>query len=213
MRGKRSFTEARDLRRVRPVIVLAAITITLFLAMACQSSKSPTGDIVINAPANGVVRSVLVGDGAAIEKDGVIIEIAITPQTTSEQKNQPDKDAKLAIAARNDVVAAEADANRTLTELQRIEPLLKRGLASQAELDKARAQDQDAQDRLKRARDRVKSAEQQRTAPQPGLTTQVPNEEIVAIRAPAAGKVRQVNVLAGQQVTAGQPLATLSAGS
>lgn len=188
-------------------IVAAAIVITLSLVTACRSSENPKADIVINAPASGVVRSVLVVDGASIDKDAAIIEIVVASQTTAQQKDQSDKAAQAAIAASKDVVSAEAEANRTLGDLNRIEPLVKRGLASQAELDKARAQDQDAQARLKRARDRVESARQQRN--EPPLT----NEEIVAVRAPSAGKIREIGVIAGQQVTAGQPLAKLSTGS
>jgi multidrug efflux pump subunit AcrA (membrane-fusion protein) len=131
-------------------------------------------------------------------------------QTSPQQKEEDAQQARAAIAARNEAVAAEAEANRTLVELQRIEPLVKRGLASQAELDKARAQNQDAQDRLQRAREKAKSAEQRRNEPPPGTVT---SEEIVAVRAPAAGKIRQINVQAGQQVTAGQALATVSSGS
>jgi multidrug efflux pump subunit AcrA (membrane-fusion protein) len=186
-------------------IALLAVAIAVLLVTGCHSSETPKSDIVVNAPASGVVRSILVGDGASIEKDAAIIEIAVTSQPTSPQKDHSDK---AAIAARNDVVASEAEANRTRAELQRIEPLVKRGLASQAELDKARTQDQDAQARLARARDRVKAAEQQ-----PNESTAVRNEEVVAVRAPAAGKVREINVLAGQQVTAGQALATLSSRS
>ena len=198
---------SKRLTGVSTSIVLAAIAITLSLITACHSSEISKGDIVINAPVSGVVRSVLVGDGASIDKDAAIIEIVVASQTTAQQKEQSDKAAQLAMVARNDVVSAEAEANRTLADLNRVEPLVKRGLASQAELDKARAQDQDAQERLKRARDRVESAKQQRNEPPPA------NEEIVAVRAPSAGKIRGINVLAGQQVTAGQPLAKLSAGS
>jgi len=161
-----------------------------------------------------VVRSVLVGDGAAIEKDAAILEIAVASQPAGDQASSQQKDKTVqqtsaaSVAARNNVVAAEGEANRTLVELQRIEPLVKRGLASQAELDKARAQSQDAQARLERARERVKSVEQQRSEPSaPGTP---PNEEIVAVRAPIAGKIHQINVQAGQQVTAGQTLARVS---
>ena len=193
-------------------IVLALLASVSSVASACRSSQSPQGDVAVNAPATGVVRSVLVGDGAAIEKDAAIIEIAVASEPSGEQAgNQPkDKTAQQTSAAsiaRNNVVAAESDANRTLVELQRIEPLVKRGLASQAELDKARVQNQDAQARLERARERVKSVEQQRAEPSsPGTR----NEEIVAVRAPIAGKIYQINVQAGQQVTAGQTLARVS---
>ncbi len=194
-------------------IVLALLASVSSVASACRSSQSPQGDVAVNAPATGVVRSVLVGEGAAIEKDAAIIEIAVASEPSGGQAGNHQEDKKTvqqtsaARVARNDVVAAEGDANRTLVELQRIEPLVKRGLASQAELDKARAQYQDAQARLERARERVKSVEQQRGEPSgPGT----PNEEIVAVRAPIAGKIHQINVQAGQLVTAGQTLARVS---
>jgi multidrug resistance efflux pump len=205
---------ASGFKLIRLSIVLATLAIVSSLATACRSSQSPQADIAVNAPATGVVRSVLVAEGAAIQKDAAIIEIAVSSEQAGEQVNQQkDKDAQQAraeSAARTNVVAAEADANRTLVELRRIEPLVKRGLASQAELNKARAQNQDAQARLQRAREQEKSAGQQRderSAPG-GL-----NEEIVAVRAPTAGKIHQIKVQAGQQVTAGQTLATVSSGS
>ena len=205
MQSNRSHTHAKTLTIVSLSITLSAVAVIVVLVTGCHSSEPPKSDIVVNAPASGVVRSILVGDGASIEKDAAIIEIAVTSQTTSQQKDQSDK---AATAARNDVAAAEVEANRTRAELQRIQPLVKRGLASQAELEKARTQDQDAQARLTRARDRVKAADQERVD-----STDVRNEEIVAVRAPAAGKVHEINVLAGQQVSAGQALATLSARS
>jgi multidrug resistance efflux pump len=215
MQNRYMSRRASGLKLISSSMVLAAFAIVSALAMACRSSQSPQGDIAVNAPADGVVRSVLVGDGAAIEKDAAIIEIAISSDHAGEQlsNQQKDKDAQRArveSAARSDVVAAEADANRTSVELRRIEPLVKRGLASQSELDKARVQNQDAQARLQRARERVNSVEQQRNESSvPGG----PNEEIVAVRSPTAGKVHQIRVQAGQQVTAGQTLASVSSGS
>lgn len=206
-------TRASGLRLVSSTITLAVLSI---VAGGCRSSQNTQGDIAVNAPATGVVRSILVGVGAPVEKDAAIIEIAVSTDHASEQANtqqQKEREAqqtRVAIAARNDVVAAEADANRTTAELQRIQPLVKRGLASQAELDKARAQDQDAQARLERARGREKSAQQQRNDAQ---ISGALNEEIVAVRAPTAGKIHQISVQAGQQVTAGETLAKVSSGS
>jgi len=215
MQNRYMSRRASGLKLISSSMVLAAFAIVSALAMACRSSQSPQADIAVNAPANGVVRSVLVGDGAAIEKDAAIIEIAISSDQAGEElsNEQKDKDAQRArveSAARSDAVAAEADANRTSVELRRIEPLVKRGLASQSELDKERVQNQDAQARLQRARERVNSVEQQRKESSvPGG----PNEEIVAVRSPTAGKVHQIRVQAGQQVTAGQTLASVSSGS
>jgi multidrug resistance efflux pump len=197
--------ESKGTTMMRLSVVLALVAIGLAFIAACHSSENPKADVVVNAPASGIVRSILVGDGAAIEKDAAIIEIAVTSQNSASQNEQSDKAAAL---ARSDEIAAEAEAKRTTAELHRIEPLVKRGLASQSELDKARAQDQDSQTRLARARERVNSAGQQANQ-----RSGVHNEEIVAVRAPATGRIREINVLAGQQVTAGQPLVRLSARS
>lgn len=198
-------------------VVLALLASASSMSTACRSAQSPQADVAVNAPATGVVRSVLVGDGAAIEKDAAIIEIAVASQPSGDQASNKEKDktaqqTSAATVARNNVVAAEGDANRTLVELQRIEPLVKRGLASQAELDKARAQNQDAQARLERARERANSVEQQRVEQQRSepATPGTRGEEIVAVRAPIAGKIHQINVQAGQQVTAGQTLARVA---
>lgn len=203
---------ASGFKMITSSVLLAMLASVSTVATACRSSQSPQADVAVNAPATGVIRSVLVGDGAAIEKDAAIIEIAVASEqagepATNQLKDKTVQQTSAASVARNNVVAAEADANRTLVELQRIEPLVKRGLASQAELDKARAQNQDAQARLERARERAKSAEQQRVEPSGSGS---PSEEIVAVRAPIAGKILQINVQAGQQVTAGQTLARVS---
>lgn len=211
MSQRASWNCASGFKLISSSIVLAVLASVSSVATACRSAQSPQGDVAVNAPATGVVRSVLVGDGAAIEKDAAIIEIAVASEPSGEQPTSQQKDKSVqssaASVARNNLVAAEGDANRTLVELQRIEPLVKRGLASQAELDKARAQNQDAQARLERARERAKSAEQQRVEPSGSDT---PKEEIVAVRAPIAGKILQINVQAGQQVTAGQTLARVA---
>jgi multidrug resistance efflux pump len=210
---------APGLKLISSTIALVAFSLLGSFAAACRSTQSLQGDIAVNAPATGVVRSVLVADGASIEKDAAIIEIAVSYEQAGEQpgeqtnNQQRDKEAQRtreAIVARNDVVAAEADANRASLDLQRIEPLVKRGLASQAELDKARAQNQDAQARLQRARERAKSAEQQRNKAQ---TASGSNDKIISVRAPTAGKIHQISVQAGQQVTAGQTLARVLSGS
>jgi multidrug resistance efflux pump len=167
-------------------------------------------DIVINSPASGVVRRVLVDEGGSVEKDAAIIEIAVqTAQAPASQAgnagNTNANQARAARAAETNLASAEVEANRTAAELRRIEPLVKRGLASKAELDKARAQSLDAQERLRLARQKANSAEANRNQP-PSIS---PGEEIVTVRAPAAGTVRAFNIRAGEQVTTGQPLATL----
>jgi len=187
-----------------PIVIALAIP----LAIACRSSTvtEKSGNIILNAPVTGVVRRVLVNEGASVEKDTAIIEIgAAKEQPASQTANANSDQARAARAAQNDLTAAEAEANRASTELRRIEPLVKRGLASQAELDKARAQAQDSQERLKLAREKVNNPDANRNQTPAVAST----EEIVSVRVPAAGTVKAISVHAGQAVTIGQPLATL----
>jgi len=199
--------------RVRSLSVLLTFTgLALPMATACRTSvNEQSRNVVVNAPADGVVRRVLVGEGAAVDKDAAIIEIAVQrehPQATQAPDTNADQ-ARAVRAAQTDLAAAEGEASRTAGDLRRIEPLVKRGLASQAELDKARAQSQDAQERLRLAREKVKGAEASRDQ----TSSTAANEEIIAVRVPAAGIVQTLSVRAGQMVATGQPVATLISNS
>jgi multidrug resistance efflux pump len=206
MRTRNFITARHPFALGSQLMVLAAIAIPL--ASGCRTSvNEPTGNIILNAPVTGVVRRVLVVEGASVDKDVAIIEIGVQPEqaSASQSSNKNSDRARAVRAAESNLASAEGEANRTSAELRRIEPLVKRGLASQAELDKARAQSQDAQERLKLARERAKDPDVNRNQP-PAIAS---TEEIVAVRAPAAGTVRGINIHAGQMVTTGQQLATL----
>ena len=205
----RNAIAARHLFALRSqLMVLAAIALSTPLATACRTSvNQPTGNIILNAPVTGVVRRVLVVEGGSVDKDAVIIEIGVQPEQAgaSQSGNTNSDQARAVRAAQTSLASAEGEANRTSAELRRIEPLVKRGLASQAELDKARAQSQDAQERLKLARERAKDPDLNRNQP-PAIAS---TEEIVPVRAPAAGTIRAIGVHAGERVTLGQQLAML----
>jgi multidrug resistance efflux pump len=182
------------------------------MATACRTSVTEQSrNVVVNAPADGVVRRVLVGEGAAVDKDAAIIEIALQREhVEATQAGDTSADQARAVrAAQADLAAAEGEASRTAGDLRRIEPLVKRGLASQAELDKARAQSQDAQERLRLAREKAKGAEASRAQ----TSAAAANEEIITVRVPAGGIVQTLSVHAGQTVTSGQPVATLISNS
>ena len=188
--------------------LLIVIALAIPLAIACRSTVTQKGgNRILNAPVTGVVRRVLVNEGASVDKDTAIIEIGAAKEqpNASENANRNSDQARAARAAQTDLAAAEAEANRASAELRRIEPLVKRGFASQAELDKARAQAQDSQERLKLARERANNPDANRNQ----APAVAPTEEIVSVRVPAAGTVKAISVHAGQTVTIGQPLATL----
>jgi multidrug resistance efflux pump len=192
----------------RASIFLLAIAFTFLLATACRTSVTEQNkDVIVNAPASVVARRLLVNEGASVEKDAAIIEIAVQAgQARAAQTSNTNADQARAVrVAETNLASAEEEANRTAAELRRIEPLVKRGLASKAELDKARALSLDAQERLELAREKARSANANRNQP-PSI---IPGEEIVTVRAPAAGTIRAFSIHAGEQVTTGQPLATL----
>ena len=191
-------------RRLAVFLTMAVFAVPL--ATACRTAPTEqSSTVVVNAPADGVVRRLLVGEGAAVDKDAAIIELAVpTEQPVASQPSSANAEqARAQRAAETDLASAEGEANRTAGELRRIEPLVKRGLASQLELDKARAQSQDAKERLRLARERARTAEENRDQPATA------NEQVIAVRVPAAGTIRALNVQAGQIVRIGQPLATL----
>ena len=191
-------------------LVLFTTLISIAPALiGCRTSIQESRAVSINAPSGGVVRSVLVNEGSGVDKDAVIIEIAVPGQNAATQPTKGGDQNQTARTAQNDLAAAEAAANRVAADLRRIEPLVKRGLASQAELDKARGQVQDAQERVRLAKARVETAESNRNQP----SSVAPTEEIVSVRAPANGVVQRINVRAGEQVTSGQTLATLNSRS
>lgn len=194
------------------LVAILALAISAVTLTACRSATNdPVNDVVVNSPADGVIRRVLVSEGAAVDKDAAIIEIAVETKNVSGSQTTG-ANAEHARALRNaqaDLASAEGDATRTNQELKRIEPLVGRGLASKAEMDKARSQSQDAQERVRLARERVKAAEDILKKPaEPAL-----KEELIAVRVPAAGTVRALRVQAGASVKTGQPLATINAKS
>jgi multidrug resistance efflux pump len=134
---------------------------------------------------------------------------ALASRRTDEEKEQRRTALR---AAQADIKVAKEEASRAAEKVKRIEPLVRQGYASRADLNTARASYQDAQARLQRAYDKLQSVTNtnQSSASPP---TAAPTEEIVLVRAPAAGKVRAVEVQTGQHVTAGQQLATVVSSS
>jgi HlyD family secretion protein len=207
--------------------VLCAFVISAIAALpACrsrevsESSSAARGVIIVNAPAAGEVRRILVREGMSVNKDAPIVEIAV-PQ---EVQNIPQTEAEdpRARAARNiqaskaALEAARAEVVRTEVEVQRLTPLVASGEATQAELDGARALYDRAQQRFQKAQESARDAQSglvtaQQQPRSSSNTTTTATEQIVIARTSAAGTVSVINAQVGEQVSAGQPLATLRA--
>jgi multidrug resistance efflux pump len=211
-----------------PCSIRLAFALLLVCVAASCGRRGAGGDndeaagiVVVNAPAAGVVRRVLVSEGASVNEGAGIVEITVRAQAQGAQVG-PTEDpvaraAKNIGAAQNDIEAARAEVVRAEVEVRRLEPLVAAGQASQGELDGARAVYERAQQRFQRAQTSAQSAQTGLVAARQqelngSRATTAPAEQTVVARTTAAGRVAVVNVREGDAVTAGQPLATLRAG-
>ena len=219
---KRSF-------RVRPFhparLALAALLLCGPVAStACSSSDGggvgeTAGVVVVNAPAAGEVRRVLVSEGVRLRKGDAVVEIVVRAEPAAAPT--PRGEDPVAAAGRNiasaqaEIEAARAEVIRAEVEVSRLTPLVAAGQASQGELDGARATYERAQQRLQRAQSAAQGAQaglvaarqpNRATAPPPA-----PSEKVLYATATSDGTVSAVSVRPGARVTAGQPLATLRA--
>lgn len=207
----------------KPVIIIAALTLAL-LGAACSKSTTDTttdsrGIIVVNAPATGEVRRILVSEGVAVNAGTPIIEIvvqtetpAVTPTPGESAESRAARNLKAADA---EIDAARAEAVRHDAEVQRLTPLVASGEASAAQLEGERALFEQAQRKLQQAQDAKRNAESGLLAArQPGQSqatapAALPREKLVAATASSAGTVSVINARVGERVKEGQPLATL----
>lgn len=204
------------------------LSLVLLALSACGGSgdRSKGGEgrgvVVVSAPQAGVVKRVLVNEGAAVGEGDPVVEIVVqTGQQGAEKKMAEDPVARAAQVIQSseaEIEAARAAVVRAEVEVQRLTPLVAAGQASQGELDGARADYDRAQQRLQRAQGSAQSAQgglvaarqqaqNRATAPAP-----TPAEQVEQARASSAGTVTVVSVKAGDRVTQGQPVATLRAG-
>ena len=216
---------ARPLASKRRGLPLAVLLL-LVVSASCRSGANDeaSGIVVVNAPASGVVKRVLVSEGAMVNEGAGVVEIVVRTQPQSTQA-PPSQDpvaraAQNIGAAQSEIEAARAEVVRAEVEVHRLEPLVASGQGSQGELDGARATYERAQQRFQRAQTAAQSAQsglvaarqQQLGGTKAPATSTTPPEQVVVARATTAGRVSVLNVRVGETVTAGQPLATLRAG-
>lgn len=201
------------------------VTVMLILSAACQArtgkaTSEARGIVVVNAPATGEVRRVLVREGMTVEEGSPIIEIAVqssAPNTPQSRVENPQAQAGSNFReVQAEIKAARDETVRTGIEVQRLTALVASGNAPQAQLDGARALYQRAQQRLQQAQASEQRAQTnlitaRRQAQNSPLQPPVPSEQIVTARAASAGAVSAINVQVGARVLAGQPLTTLRA--
>lgn len=203
------------------VLLLSA----LVTAAACGSggggdAGETQGVSIVNAPAAGEVRRVLVNEGARLKKGDAVVEIVVRTQAAAAPT--PRGEDPVAAAGRNiasaqaEIEAARAEVVRAEVEVSRLTPLVASGQASQGELDGARSLYERAQQRLQRAQSAAQGAQaglvaarqpSRNAAPPPPA----PSEQVVYATATSDGTLSAVSARPGARVAAGQPLATLRA--
>jgi multidrug efflux pump subunit AcrA (membrane-fusion protein) len=211
------------------------VSFALAASVACESSGSKNeaaarGVVIVNAPAAGEVRRVFVQEGMSLDEGSPVVEIAVRTETPNAPPPQqaPTEDPQARAgrniqAAQAGIEAARAEVVRAEVEVQRLTPLAASGEAPQGQLDGARADYERAQQRFQQAQAAAQNAQsglvvarqQSRnstSATTTTMTTVAPSEQLIVARATAAGTVSAINARVGQQVTAGQPLATLRSG-
>ena len=200
--------------------------LALALFPACQSqtgsdSADSRGLIIVNAPATGEIRRVLVREGMTVNEGAPVVEISVRVEGQSAPPAQTeDPQARAATTIRTsqaEVEAARADVVRKEVEMQRLSSLVATGDAPQAQLDGARAEFEQAQRRLQQAQSKAENAQiGLATARQQSQNASTPvktfSEQIVTAQASSAGTVSVINAKVGDRVIAGQPIATLRAG-
>lgn len=225
MRSKRAPSSPLLARKLKTALYGFALVVSS--AAACQSSggkeETARGIIIVNAPAAGEVRRVLVREGMVVGAGTPVVEIAVRTEAGNAPQPRPAEDPVTRAgrnigAAQAGIDAARAEAVRAEVEVQRLTPLVASGDVPQAQLDGARAVYERAQRRLQEAQTSAQDAQsglvaarqQPRNATVPA--TVAPAEQIVTAQATSGGTVSVVNTRVGDRVIAGQPLATLRAG-
>ena len=181
------------------------------------------GVVVVNAPAAGEVRRVLVREGMSVGAGDPVVEIVVrteTPAAAPSPGEDPQARAGRTVqAAQSEIEAARAEVVRYEVEVARLTPLVAAGQASQGELDGARSLYERAQQRLRQAQESAQTAQsgltlarQQSRDAKPAAAAPTVTEQVVLARASSAGTVSVLSAREGDRVTEGQPLATLRTG-
>lgn len=200
----------------------------LVIGASCRSTQTPDanqqyGIVVVNAPAAGEVRRILVSEGTQVSAGAPILEIAVESQAPVAPPPGESRESQAVSGIKSsqaEVEAARSEVVRHEAEVQRLTPLVAAGEASAAQLDGERALYERAQQRLQKAKDAEQQAQTDlRVARQPGAQAgglgaqqaSAPREQIVVARASSEGTVAVISARVGAHVTNGQPLATLRA--
>jgi biotin carboxyl carrier protein len=209
---------SKEIFRGGLILMLSTVILT---SLACESDKNrgnavSSGKItVVNAPATGTVRRVLVSEGVHLDSDAPVVEIVV--ENEARQAPSPEDPRARAVrgykSAEADVEIARGEVVRYDAEVRRLTPLVNAGQSSPAELEGAQALYNNAQKKLQQTQESAKNAQTNlvsASAPVGAVSSSQASEKIIMARAPSAGTVRVIIVHVGDQVKNGQAIATAS---
>jgi multidrug efflux pump subunit AcrA (membrane-fusion protein) len=210
-------------KKLSAKVCLFAMLLPLVSSIACSrttdnGNANDANVIVVNAPATGVVKRILVAEGVRVNAGTPIIELTtraegpvVGQRTVESAEGQAVRNYK---TADTEIEAARAEAVRHEAEVARLTPLVASGEATQGQLDGERGLYEQAQRRLQQAQEAKRIAEGGLIAARQPDQVQRNNspairETVVPAITTSAGIVSVIGVRVGEQVKAGQALATL----
>src|SRR4051794_23196750 len=177
------------------------------------------GVVVINAPAAGWVRRVLVNEGVSVSKGVPVIEVVANdealpgPDESAEELTK--RAARTYSSSKGTVEQALNEVMRAQFEVQRLTQLVVANQAPQSQLDAATMKLNQAQSRLQSAQNAQQSAQTELSAVQNGRSqfAQAPvaskREKILTADSTVEGTIAAISVKPGDIVKEGQPILTI----
>jgi multidrug resistance efflux pump len=204
--------------------ILSISVLPFLIATACQSANQSDNAadniVVVNSPATGWVKRIVVAEGVHVDRGAPVVEIAVQSEpgvaATPARAGAEARAIGNYQAADAEIESARAEVVRHEAEVGRLTPLVSSGEVSQGQLDGERALYEQAQRRLTQAQEAKRNAVGALLAARqpnqnPAINASTPREQIVSAVASSPGKVTVINTRVGEPVRVGQPLATIRA--
>lgn len=198
-------------RRPQPLAVKTGVARQgpMMVAIEEEGEARARDRYVIAAPVSGRLARIALREGDRVRTGQVVAVIApapLEPRTSHEAALRVSEAEAMRQQAEAQARKAESDHALTLQELRRTERLAQSGDVSQQQLDRARTAEQSARSEMQSAHFRSEAARQQAAVARAAAQE---SGGPVNVRAPAAGRVLQVNEESERVVAAGTPLVVL----
>jgi HlyD family secretion protein len=204
---------AAALLRPAPLVVDVATVAAgpLQVTVSDQGETRAHDRFTVAAPAAGRLMRIELHDGDAVAENQVVARIAAPPLSV-QQRTETDARAAAAEAlvreADDRLRHAEDDAAQATRERMRVEKLVRDGFVSPQAAERARNAETTSRNEADAARHRARAAAAEVRVARSALTAQREGG-LLAVRAPAAGRVLRILEASERMVAAGTPILTI----